>query len=539
MPDHAAPALISVMELLAPPERQLLHACLGEGEAARAAFAAWRPHGQPGTLDGRYLRLMPLLHANLTRLGVEDPMLNWLRGLSKHNWLIGLLRKQRVEEVLAAFAAAELPVVLIKGAALLARWPAQTDTRPMGDFDLLAPAGRMREALAILRGIGWQAPAPHLLSAGDLAQGHAIGVRARQDIWIDLHWRPAAAVGDPAHAEAVLARAVPGRFGGREVAVAGLADHLFVLLAHAFFNAADRRIDWVAEAAALLDRAGGALDWRLFGTLTQRYRLQSWNRLALAEIAGFMETALPAEAWPEPGSSKLRWGAVERREIAARAADPPTAVDAAIRAVGDRRRGAHGSGPAVADPLLLMALGGLPAVGRLLKPPALLRLAGLGGLNLASLGRIGDAGFTVDTDDAGTSFLAGWSGPERSGRWSDGAQAWALFAVPAHAPGAVTVILRINGIPAALAPVIPQTDAKIWLGGATHRVGFEDGITPPGPVTLGGRILRWRGRNVLPLAIRITSELDPLKRGMNTSDKRRLGLFLEAIELQALLPAPV
>ena len=512
------------MELLALPERQLLRACLGEGDAARAAFHAWRPHGQPGTLDGRYLRLMPLLHTNLARLGVEDPMLPWLRGLSKHNWLIGLLRKQRVEEVLAAFAAAELPVVLIKGAALLARWPAQTDTRPMGDFDLLAPVGRMRDALEILRRIGWQAPAPHLLGAGDLARGHAIGVRARQDIWIDLHWKPAAAVGDPAYAEAVLARAAPGRFGAREVAVAGLADHLFVLLAHAFYNVADRRIDWVAEAAALLDRAAPDLDWGLFQTLVGRYRLQSWTRLALAEVAALSRQRPPAEAWPAP-----HWHFAQRRELAARAADPPAPADAVVRAAADRRRG--GRGAALADPALLTSLAGLPPLRRFSSGRLLLRLASLRGLDLASLGRLEVGGFNVDRDDAGTSFLAGWSVPEPAGRWTDGEHVWLLLRAPAQAPGAVSVTLRINGVPAALAPAIPRLDADIWLGGATHDVSFEDGNTPPGPVTLSGRILRWRRRNVLPLVIRITSELDPTKRGIATSDKRRLGLFLEAVSL--------
>ena len=86
-------------------------------------------------------------------------------------------------------------------------------------------------------------------------------------------------------------------------------------------------------------------------------------------------------------------------------------------------------------------------------------------------------------------------------------------------------------MPATLAPVLPQLDAEIWLGSRTHAVSFEDGRTPPGPVILGGRILRWRGQNVLPLVIRITSELDPIRRGIDTTDKRRLGLFLEAVEL--------
>ena len=517
------------MELLAPPERHLLRACLLEGDAAHEAFQAWRPYGQPGTLEGRYLRLMPLLYASLTRLGIDDPMLPWLRGLTKHNWLIGLLRKQMMEEVLAGLAAAELPVVLIKGAALLARWPAQTDTRPMGDFDLLAPLPRIRDALAVLRGLGWQTPPPHLLNAGDLQTGHAIGVRARQDIWIDLHWKPAAAVGDLAYAEALIADSEPGRFGARPVAVASLADHLFVLLAHAFFNAADRRIDWVAEAAMLLGRAGRQLNWRRFQMLARQYRLQRWSQVALAEIAGFVAPGLLAQALPARG-----WiSSAQQREIKARASDPPSPAGALRRALGNRGRGGTGRSAALADPVFLTSLKDTLGFAAFPSDRVLLRLASLRGLKLALLGRIGESGFVVERDDAGNSFLAGWSVPEPAGRWTDGNRAWLLLRVPGHAPGPVTVRLRINGVPAALAPASPRLDAEIWLGGKTHAVSFEDGRTPPGPVTLGGRVRRWRGHNVLPMVIRISSELDPQKRGIDTTDKRRLGLFLEAIALDS------
>src|SRR3954471_14871748 len=102
-----------VTEIIAPPERLLLRACLGDAEEAIPAFRAWRPHGAPGTLDGRNLRMMPLLYRNLAGFGFEDPYMDWLRGLAKHVWLTGSLRRRAVDEALLALDAAGIPLMLL------------------------------------------------------------------------------------------------------------------------------------------------------------------------------------------------------------------------------------------------------------------------------------------------------------------------------------------------------------------------------------------------------------------------------------------
>jgi hypothetical protein len=62
---------------------------------------------------------------------------------------------QRLEETLQAFKAAGMPVLLLKGAALGKTVYGFVPRRPMLDLDLLIPADRRQEAMAIALNTGW------------------------------------------------------------------------------------------------------------------------------------------------------------------------------------------------------------------------------------------------------------------------------------------------------------------------------------------------------------------------------------------------
>ncbi|MDC0948388.1 nucleotidyltransferase family protein [Gammaproteobacteria bacterium] len=64
-------------------------------------------------------------------------------------------RQQALSEMLAAFAAANLPLVLLKGAALANSVYPANDWRPMSDIDVLIPSERGPEALKLLRDLGY------------------------------------------------------------------------------------------------------------------------------------------------------------------------------------------------------------------------------------------------------------------------------------------------------------------------------------------------------------------------------------------------
>jgi hypothetical protein len=517
-------------DVLAPPERSLLRACLLDGDAAIAAFRDWQPHGTPGTLDGRNLRLMTLLYGNLQRLKFEDPMMPWLRGLAKHVWLVSAVRQRQIDAALAALEAAGVPVTLIKGAALLARWPEEMAIRPMADFDLLVPVARVREALAVLGGLGWASTEAAMLSEDELRRGHAAAILQGQNM-IDLHWRPAAAIADPAHGAAVTARAAPGQLGGRRVALASLADHLFILLAHAFHNLAEKRFDWVAESSFLLRQAGAEMDWDLFRALARRYRLEGWVCAALQAVDSVTGAPVPPAAFPQAGRLRRFW---QRREIAAHGGGPVSRTGGILRAYGDAARGADDSFRAVAaNPGVLAQLWRARGVQSLMPPSWLLNAFAAGDTPPALLGQIGPEPFLPGAHEAGASRLVGWSITEAAGigRWTDGNVAWLLLRTPGRQAGDVTVRLDCHAVPAAAAPGLPRVVANLWLGKNVHRRRFDGGLTPELPADLSGRILQWRGEMVLPLFICFLSKLHPKQRGYNIPETRCLGLFFRRIAI--------
>jgi hypothetical protein len=505
----------------------LLSACLGDGEVAVRAFQAWRPHGTPGTLDGRNLRMMPLLYRNLTRLGVDDPYMEWMRGLAKHVWLNGSLRRRSVGQALSILEAARIPMLRFKGAAFLARWPDAADIRPMGDSDILVPAKRIREAVACLRDDGWMAPAPHLIADGDLVRWYAVLLIKGRDIQIDLHWRPAAAVGDPDYTMGVEARSEVLSLDGRQVRVAGLTDHLFILLAHAFFNLPARRFDWVAEAVLIMRRAGEQIDWGLLDALARRYRMKAWIDRALAEIA--MIGQVPVPACSRGGS----FG--QRLEIATRirAASGPAVT--LLPALGDVRRSGR---PGLADPSLLAEFSRILAAPARLKQEALLAVLRRFGLAASELAMLGQDGFVPGRDAAGKSFLAGWSVPEIGGRWTERADVWLLLRLPDGLSGALPLRLRAYSIPADLAPLAPDLEVDIWAAGRVQRRRYQGGELLPLDRFLEGRAVAWRGGRVLPLFMSFRSPIDPAARGNTNGDPRALGLFLRRIDLASTATIP-
>lgn len=97
--------------------------------------------------------------------------------------LLAELRAQCVAEVGDAFAAARIPVALIKGAAYLDYLYADPAERPMSDVDLLVPPARHAEAERVLRRLGfWRVGSPRQQSR----LHHAVGYK-RKGASIDLH----------------------------------------------------------------------------------------------------------------------------------------------------------------------------------------------------------------------------------------------------------------------------------------------------------------------------------------------------------------
>ena len=430
-------------------ERWLLQACLADERRAVEAFAKWRRFANPGRMEGRELRLTPLLHENMRRLGLSDDRLSWIGGQAKHIWLSGALRRRKLLKALDMLEAAGVDFVLIKGAAVSARFPKAVGTRPMGDFDLLIRRASIRVAIEILKASGWGGADETAFSEADFNRYHAIGLWDSSETSVDLHWRPAASIAAPQHAESVRERAVAASLEGRPVSVASATDHLFILLCHAFEDDIERRSDWIAEVDLLFRLVPPEeWDWRLFHRLAGEHQLDRWIRRALATVETITGRAPPPGAFRFLGSAPTWRGVLQNREIALRGLPAYSRLDRKARSSGRSARGFAGD-----------------AIGPSLEPRRAVALA-LEGQPLTPAG----AGRARIAFPDSIVFLEGWWLPENGRRWTDGDVC--VFCVPI-AQGKAGEPFEMRMRLAVLPELRGRLKARAWAGGRIETLVFR------------------------------------------------------------------
>jgi Uncharacterised nucleotidyltransferase len=168
-----------------------LRSALLPGAQAENAFREWRGLVDFDTTDGPTYRLLPLIYRNLeARLGA-DPVVGRMRGIYRRTWVLNAIQLEEGERAIAALSDSEIPTMVLKGAAMVARWTGDSGVRMMADFDVLVPRERALEALSKLLEDGWEPVVGRAgsLTEADLDEEHAILLRSDRRGELDLHWR--------------------------------------------------------------------------------------------------------------------------------------------------------------------------------------------------------------------------------------------------------------------------------------------------------------------------------------------------------------
>lgn len=283
-------------------QRELLLAALGDGDAALAHFAAWhRAVDWGGDVDGGSFRLLPLLHANLVRLGCDHPSMARLRGIYRHGWCKAQTHRQHGIAAVEVLAGAGIPVLASKGLVLANIYYDNPALRPMSDIDIMVPAPRALDALAALTASGWMETSQSRAQWGSrraamMVLNHGIGLQHDRYGEIDLHWRLSAESGTAAVGDRYWQHAVPFEIEGAKLLRLDPAHLLLHVIIHGLRPNILPPLRWVADAAMVLRRDGATLDWpRLHGMardLHVGHRLQS----GLAYLRDEIGIALPGEA---------------------------------------------------------------------------------------------------------------------------------------------------------------------------------------------------------------------------------------------------
>lgn len=153
---------------------------------------------------------------------------------------------------LDALAAAGIPVVLLKGAALGELTYAKPAERPMTDVDLLVPPGSLDEALTCLETSGFGLPSAEAIAFWK-ESFYNVPATTREGVeaGVEIHWSIAQAERYAVDVDGLFERARPLVYEGREVLALGPADLLLHQALHHSYHFFEPKLIWLHDLALL------------------------------------------------------------------------------------------------------------------------------------------------------------------------------------------------------------------------------------------------------------------------------------------------
>jgi hypothetical protein len=255
-----ARAALAAACLPSPRQELLVRAALLEGDAAAHAWEQWKRAAGEQTLDVGSARLLPLVHRNLLRLGIDEPRLReayrQTRTTNEHLF-------SAIGPVLNQLQEAGVRTMLLKGAALTVLVYGDPGFRTMHDIDVLVPRGDAATAVRVMCDGGWTTDLPLLPFHEAHLPRHGQHFRDRNAVALDLHWHlfldsTRAVEADREMWEASVPMTLED---GTRTAVPAAADLLFHVCVHGIRWSNTSPIRWVTDALAILGPPALAIDW--------------------------------------------------------------------------------------------------------------------------------------------------------------------------------------------------------------------------------------------------------------------------------------
>lgn len=282
-----------------PLQETLLRAALLDGEAAARAWREWRARVDLDHVDAESYRLLAPLSANLPEFGADDPLTPLLRGVRRHTWTANHRLMKTAMTPLRALDAAGIPLLLLKGAALVLGYYRDFGLRAFAAVDVLVPVERVKEATALLEDAGW-APVFYdgrrAITDNYLRLKPAIGFRNAEGAGLDLHWHVMRETCRPGADDAFWAASRGIAVDGLAVRVLGPTDQLLHALADGIKLEAESKIRWTVDALTILRAPDTVVDWIRLVSMAQRLRLVLVVRDALIYLRDRLGAPIPADA---------------------------------------------------------------------------------------------------------------------------------------------------------------------------------------------------------------------------------------------------
>ena len=281
--------------------------------AARGLADGWEAVG--AVIESE--RIGPLLHQTAGPI-VAPPVAEQLH-LSYHaTALRNLLLLRELGMCLRALGAAAVPVIVLKGAALIETVYGNPSLRPMGDVDLLVQRRNVAATRRVLDGLGYEArrSETHPGAVTEYENEVAFCKAGKIDTWVDVHW---GLFDSPYYQDRIAMdwfweTARPAPIADVPALVLGPEALLIHLCGHLALHHMHTGLLWWYDVAEVLAVYRAELDWPALLAHTEEYGLLLPVRTVLSRAVDEWGAAIPADVLLALRS--LRESPLERRVFA-------------------------------------------------------------------------------------------------------------------------------------------------------------------------------------------------------------------------------
>ena len=283
----------------------LLQAVTSEGSEAIAAYKAWRETVDfKGPIDPETAALLPQLYEALLKLGLDDPLMGILAGVSRRAWYENQTLLASLQQVLDGLAREQVDCILVGDIPLVLTHYSGLHSRRIEQIDIVVSPGHALRAARLIGASGWASQGP--LAAEEIQYKHMKRFTGPAARILNLHWHFIASASRAAADEFFWTARQPFVVHGADAwRLSPTAMLLHSLLADTAPLAAMPSL-WLVDQRTLIAGAKDKIDWAQIIAFADRQKLASrlWRKVQLLGRFGIPVPELVANT-PARGQASL------------------------------------------------------------------------------------------------------------------------------------------------------------------------------------------------------------------------------------------
>lgn len=281
--------------MVRPDELLLLHAILEKSDSqAIEYYKKWLTITNLDDVEGGSYRLLPLLYKRLSKTGQDLPHLKKLKGIYRQNLYKNSLLFHKFLAILVELKKRGIPVIVLKGIALVAAYYEDTGIRPMSDADFLVRVEDVERTLKYFKEQGWlekngswlDKPVKHI---------HSLDLISPDHYEMDIHWRAFYQCSWDGADEELWKQTEEVTFKGSKIQILNPTQQILHNCAHGVCWNAISSIRWIVDVLTVLKIRDDAVDWETLVSETASRNLGLTMFYALKYLKNEFGAPVPEE----------------------------------------------------------------------------------------------------------------------------------------------------------------------------------------------------------------------------------------------------